>query len=375
MEKTELEYQLALWLVPGLPPSIHKIILENYPNLLEFFELTSVELQNVGFIPKVIQAIHTPNWHGVEKILTWSSKPNNHLILFQSPNYPQQLREIKSAPCILMAQGQIDLLNYNQIAIVGSRNPTNSGLTIAKNYAQFLAHKGLVITSGLALGIDAAAHQGSLDQTIAILGTGIDVNYPKNNAILADTIRERGLLVSEFILGTPPQAQHFPRRNRIISGLSLGVFVVEATIKSGSLITARFALEQGREVFTIPGSIYNPMAKGCHWLLKEGAILIESAEDIWANISTRISTLCNNKVKIESPLDISFDNPHLITSRKKLSKLQQQLLNVIGFDRISMDLLIQRTNLNPEQLSIQLLEMEIMGLIETVPGGFQRKQK
>jgi DNA processing protein len=374
MEKSNLDYQLALWLTQGLGPTLQKTIIEQYPNLQEFFELSSTALKTIGFKPELIEALLSPKWDEVNRTLEWAQQSRQHLLLYNSKDYPAQLREISSAPTVLLAKGNKNLLKYSQLAIIGSRNPTRSGLEIAYSYAHYLAQQGLIITSGMALGIDGAAHEGAKSQTIAVLGTGIDVLYPKRHAKLAAEIIESGLLLSEFPLGMSAKAQNFPRRNRIISGLSLGVFVVEAALKSGSLITARLALEQGREIFTIPGSIHNPMAKGCHWLLKQGANLVESVADIWQQLQAESLILYQNRTKPITALDIREHRPHVFKSTIKLTTVQQRLLDAMGFDRISADTLRQRTALSTERLSIELLELEIVGQIETVPGGVQRIQ-
>ena len=369
MEKTNLEYQLALWLTPGIGPSLEKAIIEQYPKLQEFFALDTNALKNIGFSSEVINKLKRPNWSQVEATLEWCQKPDRFLLQHNTDDYPAQLAEISVAPTVLLAQGNKNLLKYSKLGIVGSRNPTSSGLAIARSYAKHLAQQGLIITSGMALGIDAAAHEGAGENSIAVLGTGVDVCYPKRHSQLANTI---GLCLSEFPLGTPAQAKNFPRRNRIISGLSLGTFVVEAAVKSGSLITARYALEQGREVFTIPSSIHNPMAKGCHWLIKQGATLIESVEEIWQQLTIGELILNTSQSNQTVGLDITKSRPHVSKLTNKLNKNQQQLLDVMGFDRISANALRQRTTLSVEQLSIELLELEIFGLIETVPGGVQR---
>lgn len=372
MERVNLDYHLALWLTAGIGPALQKTITEQYPNLQEFFELTPAALKNIGFKPELIDALHSPKWDKVDKTLEWANQSKQHLLLYNSKEYPAQLREIAAAPTVLFAKGNKNLLKYSQLAIIGSRNPTQPGLEVARSYAHYLAQQGLIITSGMALGIDGAAHEGAKGQTIAVLGTGIDVIYPRRHEKLAAEIIESGLLLSEFPLGMTAQAQNFPRRNRIISGLSLGTFVVEAALKSGSLITARLALEQGREVFTIPSSIHNPMAKGCHWLLKQGANLVESVADIWQQLQSQALVLYNKGAEPVATLDISAYRPHIAKSTIKLTVVQQQLLHAIGFDRISADTLRQRTALSAKQLSIELLELEIVGHIETVPGGVQR---
>ncbi len=227
---------------------------------------------------------YEPNSKMVDEHLQWlASSKYHHIIRLGSPDYPKQLSEIPKPPEILFVSGSIEVLHQPQVAIVGSRNASPIGLETAYSFANELSKAGLVITSGMALGIDGAAHRGALEAhypTIAVLGTGIDTIYPLRHTTLAEQITKQGAIISEFPLKTTPSPANFPRRNRIISGLSLGTLVVEASTKSGSLITARLAAEQGREVFAIPGSIHNPRAKGCHQLINQGAKLVENIEDI-----------------------------------------------------------------------------------------------
>lgn len=377
MQDNQLNYRLALWLIPEIGLVVQKTLLQQFPNLEEFFALPRFELKKMGFSDTCITHLNQPDWKKVEAMLAWAQKPQHHLLTILDAAYPENLRQIYSAPTVLFAKGDIHLLQHSQLAIVGSRNPTPAGLQIAKQYAEFLATQGLVITSGLASGIDGMAHQSVLEvsgKTIAVIGTGCDVIYPKHHTGLTEKIINNGLLISEFPLGTPPQPLNFPQRNRIISGLSLGTFVVEASIRSGSLITARYALEQGREVFAMPSSVHNPMAKGCHWLIKQGATLVESVEDIWQQIQQQHLNLAtsrppSNQTKNRIPLDFTQTNPHI---SKQLTELQHRLLNVMGFDRWNIETLSQQISLNIEQLSVVLLELELLGCIEAVPGGYQR---
>jgi DNA processing protein len=260
-------------------------------------------------------------------------------------------------------QGDLGLLQSPQLAIVGSRNPTVSGTANAREFAAFLASTGLTITSGLAIGIDGAAHKGALSRgtSIAVTGTGLDRVYPAAHRKLAHQLAEQGALVSEYPPGTPPKAENFPRRNRIISGLSVGVLVVEATLRSGSLITARLALEQGREVFAIPGSIHNPQARGCHRLIREGAKLVESAQDIFEELESLLGTLYEPATE-SSPAAASET---LLTDPEYI-----HLLEAMGFDPISVDELIVRTGLTPESVSSMLLLLELEGHVSSAPGGY-----
>jgi DNA processing protein len=273
------------------------------------------------------------------------------------------LREIPDPPPLLFVHGDPEVLHTPQLAMVGSRNPSVSGSETAREFAYHLATSGLSITSGLAIGIDGASHAGALDAggiTIAVTGTGLDRVYPASQHDLAHRIAEQGALVSEF----PPQTQvksgNFPRRNRIISGLALGTLVVEAAHKSGSLITARLASEQGREVFAIPGSIHNPMARGCHRLIRQGAKLVETANDVLEELAPLLQEL--------EPL------PHQGTQeslelRDELDAEYQLLLKCMGFDPTPIDLLIERSGLTAEVVSSMLILLELEGHVSSAPGG------
>jgi DNA processing protein len=291
----------------------------------------------------------------VDRTSQWLSQPGNHLITLADEAYPQALLEIPDPPCVLYVRGDPAWLQKRGIAVVGSRNATPQGQQTAADFSKTLARHGLTIISGLALGIDAAAHQGALSGgggTIAVIGTGADRLYPARNKALALAIVEHGAIVSEFPLGTPAAAANFPRRNRIISGLACGVLVVEAAPESGSLITARLAGEQGREVFAIPGSIHSPLARGCHRLIKQGAKLVETAQDVLEELGALAVQA--------APAELPAATAH-------------PLLDAIGHDACGLDDLIERTGLSAEQLLGDLLELELAGLLATLPGNrYQR---
>jgi DNA processing protein len=302
--------------------------------------------------------------HAVTRSLAWAGQAGHSIVTLADESYPRPLLEIADPPALLYAHGRVELLARSALAIVGSRNATQQGEANAEALARALSSAGLTIVSGLALGIDAAAHRGGLaaaGSTIAVLGTGIDVVYPSRNAALAAEIAERGLLVSEFPLGTAPAAQNFPRRNRLISGLSRGCLVVEAALASGSLITARAAVEQGREVFAIPGSIHSPLSKGCHALIKSGAKLAESAEDVLTELagfrpSGYAST--TTKAQHEKPPEVAG------------------LLAHMGHDPVDVDSLCARAGMSAEQVSSELLRLELDGRVAALPGGlYQRLEK
>ena len=286
------------------------------------------------------------------------------LITVLDPDYPSLLRQIPDPPAALFARGDVTLLASPQLAMVGSRNPSVEGRRNAEEFAAYLVKCGLTITSGMALGIDAASHRGALKgggRTVAVWGTGLDKAYPPRNRDLAEGIAAQGLIVSEFPPGTPPLPIHFPRRNRIISGLSVGTLVVEAASRSGSLITARLASEQGREVFAIPGSIHNPMARGCHRLLREGAKLVESAADILEELAPLLG-IQTPEVALTAAADSAAEAP----SEDPEYKL---LLNSLDFAPTSVDALVERTGLTPEVVSSMLLMLELQGHVEASPGG------
>ncbi|CEN55159.1 DNA-processing protein DprA [Candidatus Methylopumilus turicensis] len=292
-------------------------------------------------------------------VLAWLEKENNHLITLAETHYPQALLEIPDPPPVLYAKGDLSCLTMPTIAMVGSRNASVQGEKNAEDFAYALSEQGFCIVSGMALGIDGAAHRGALKnkqgRTIAVVGTGLDIVYPAKHRELAHKIVGQGLIISEFPIGTPSRPQNFPRRNRIISGLSLGCLVVEANTQSGSLITAKFAADQGREVFAIPGSIHSPMSKGCHELIKQGAKLVDCIQDITNELAPHLA--------------------HLISpaSEKPESSEYTALLDLMGFDPINMEALIALTNLTSEGLSATLLVLELENKIASLPGGrYQR---
>ncbi|MGZ5035510.1 MAG: DNA-processing protein DprA [Usitatibacter sp.] len=301
--------------------------------------------------------VRSPREVGVDAALRWLARPNRRLLALGDADYPQALASIHDPPWVLYVEGRAELLRRPALAIVGSRNATPQGLRDSEAFAKSLSDAGLVIVSGLALGIDAAAHRGGLAaraSSIAVMGTGADLVYPRGNRALAQCLATDGCLVSEFPMRTPPLPGNFPQRNRVISGLSRGVLVVEAAFPSGSLNTARSALDQGREVFAVPGSIHSPLSKGCHWLLKEGAKLVESAEDVLAELG------------IESGGDAKESPGERVVER-------DPVLDEMGYGPASVDQLAQRTRLDAAKLAAHLSRLEIAGHVRALPGGwFQR---
>lgn len=312
----------------------------------------------------------------------WLAQPGHHLLTWTDPRYPALLREAPRAPAALFVRGNPDLLWHPQLAVVGSRNPTAGGADNARAFAATLARSGLAITSGLAGGIDAAAHHGALAAdgvTIAVVGTGVDIAYPASNAALAETIAARGVIVSEFPPGTAPRPQHFPQRNRIIAGLSLGTLVVEAALRSGSLITARLASESGREVFALPGSIHNPMARGCHRLIRDGAKLVETANEIVdelrplaqqlrEHLHAALATVSGEPSHGTDDADVPGGVRPAMSSRLD-DPDYRALWEALGHDLCAVDTLAARTGLTTPAISSMLLLMELDGLITVGANG------
>jgi DNA processing protein len=378
--KSEQHYWLALLRTHGIGPIKGRDLLQAFPAITEIFNAKTAELENLGMPAPIISNIKNPSWELIEKDLKWLEQPNHHLITIENNNYPAILKEIYGAPLALFVDGNAQILNNQQIAIVGSRHPSYAGLDNAYDFAKQLATIGLTITSGLAIGVDAESHKGALDvsgKTIAVLGTGVDDIYPvKNRNIALKIIEQGGAVISEFPLGTSPKPENFPRRNRIISGLSLGVLVIEATMRSGSLITARLAAEQGREVFAIPGAINNPLSRGCHILIRQGAKLVESIEDILEELPI----LNTNAAKLKLPITAIMSNgskrelaqDNKAEAKKNLASPTQKLLEYIEYEQTPIDALIDQSGLSVQNISSHLLILELQGLIKKTCGGYVR---
>lgn len=353
----ELTAWLRLTLIPGLGGEGQRRLLETFGDPEAVFAAPPSALRGVlsgGLAERLLAHDCTAE---IEAALAWASQTGNRILTLADADYPQALLTAADPPLLLYAKGRSELLNRPALAIVGSRNATKQGEANATALAQALAAAGLTIVSGLAAGIDAAAHRGALNEaasTIAVVGTGCDRIYPARNEALAREIAIKGCILSEFPLGTPPIAANFPRRNRLIAGLSRGCLVVEAAKQSGSLITARLAAEAGREVFAIPGSIHSPQSKGCHALIKQGAKLVESAQDIleelrWENVT----------------------NPAALPPVKEAET--DPLLIALGGDPCDLDTLAARTGLAPDALLARLFALEMDGRIANLPGGrYQR---
>jgi DNA processing protein len=295
----------------------------------------------------------------IDKTLLWAEQPGNRIITLGDPEYPSALLDIPDPPFMLYAKGRVELLRCPALAVVGSRNATTQGVVNAEKFSEALSKAGLTIVSGQALGIDAAAHEGGLrgpGSTIAVIGTGLDIVYPARNRALAHRIAAEGCILSEYPLGVPPVAANFPRRNRIISGLSRGVLVIEAAAESGSLITARMAGDQGRDVFAIPGSIHSPLSKGCHQLIRQGAKLVESAEDVLEELSHH------------APIAVVSPPPS-----GEAALPADPVLAAMGFDPIDVDALASRCRSDIAFITSTLLRLELEGLVEMLVGGKYRR--
>lgn len=326
------------------------------------FAADRAELGRLELPTAALDYLRRPDWRPVERDLAWLEQPGNHLLRLSEAHYPPLLRQIPYPPPLLFVHGNPDCLRRPQLAIVGTRNPTPLGRETAQRFATHLAEAGLAITSGLALGIDAAAHHGALasadGHTVAVMGTSLDRVYPAKHRELAHAIAERGALVSELPIGTAALAENFPRRNRLISGLALGVLVVEAATRSGSLITARLAAEQGREVFAIPGSIHSPLAKGCHALIRQGAKLVETATDILEELGALAAVGAGEIEPLVAP-----------SAAVELDVEYQQLLAAMSDESVGVDILVERCGLTAEVVSSMLLILELEGYVAAVPGG------
>lgn len=339
-------------------------LLERFGSTRRILQASAGTLADAGLSRETIAYLLQPDLPAaIELSLEWADQQGNTIVSFDHPAYPPLLKTIHNPPLLLYVRGNVNLLADPQLAIIGSRNPTTGGYENAKSFAEHFSRSGLVITSGLALGIDSAAHQGALAQsapTIAVMATGADQIYPARHKKLAAAILEQGALVSEMPLNTKPLPELFPQRNRIISGMSLGVLVVEAAQRSGSLITARLAMEQSREVFALPGSIHNPLARGCHHLIRQGAKLVESAQDVLEELAPQIKSILKQDSALtfahapeSEPLDAEYD----------------RLLKALGFDAISIDQIAQRSGLAPKEVASMLLILELQGLVCAEPSG------
>ena len=354
----QLDAELAAWiklsLVPGLGGQGLRKLLTAFglpQQVLAAGRLGIARIVSAEIAGRIVADLDSA---AVDAALAWAELDGHAVLTLADSDYPPQLLETPDPPALLYLAGRRELLARPGLAVVGSRNATPQGVSNAEQFARSFSEAGLTIVSGLALGIDAAAHRGGLDgggSTIAVLGTGADILYPQRNRALGERIASEGLIISEFPLGTPPHGSNFPRRNRIISGLARGCLVVEAALASGSLITARLAAEQGREVFAIPGSIHSPHSKGCHALIKQGAKLVESAQDLLQELGMG-----------------GFRAP-----AANASPAPGGLLAELGYDPCDIDTLCARSGLTPDAVSAMLLQLELEGKIASLPGGLYQR--
>ena len=361
--KQEQAAALALLRMPGIGPITFQRLVAHFGSCDGVLSAGGPGWVQAGLPAAIVALLRTPNWPLVETDLRWLEQPGHHLLRLGEPAYPALLATLADAPPLLFVRGDPEALAQAALAVVGSRNPTTGGRRLASRFAADLTRCGLVVVSGLAVGIDAAAHRGALEAgglSVAVCGTGLDTVYPRTHAALAEQLIAEGALVSEWPTGTPALPAHFPRRNRIISALSLGTLVVEAAPRSGSLITARLAAEQGREVFAIPGSIDNPLARGCHALIRQGAKLVESMADILEELP---ASLAAARAQQSPSADDAHSHPTTIPEETRT------LLNAMGYTPVTVDELVERLGLTAQMLSSMLLAMELQGLVEALPGG------
>ncbi|MGB0846136.1 MAG: DNA-processing protein DprA [Thiolinea sp.] len=390
LSEEELRARLQLWRAPGFGGAGMQHLLSYFGSITNALDNSNHELAKAGLKPSKIDILRETKPEDADKDLSWlEGAAHRHIISREDPHYPTALKSTSQPPPLLFAVGNIELLNDPQIAMVGSRSPTSGGKENAHAFASYLAQNGICITSGLALGVDADSHRGALDAggaTIAVVATGMDIIYPARNRKLAERIVENGLIVSEFPIGVRPQAKNFPRRNRIISGLSVGTLVVEAALRSGSLVTARHAMEQGKEVFAIPGSIHNPMARGCHQLIRQGAKLVETAGDILEEVATQLHLFLapNSGESLNKP-STSQNPPGKPATKKKavqtgekpnktlpehtLDNDDRLILEALGHDPVPVDQIVLKTGLTTEEVSSMLLMLELQGYVAACGGG------
>ena len=351
-------YFLALNRIHSIGPRTTMKLVARWPSLEALFALQPEAMAAAGLPEKIIQAISQFDLEEIKADLDWEQQAcHHHLLTWDHPSYPALLREIDDPPIVLYAIGDLSCFHQPCVAMVGTRKPSVTGSETARRFAYELACKKITVVSGLALGIDAQAHAGCLEgegKTIAVMGTGIDCIYPRRHQSLAYQICQKGLLLSEFPLKSQPTAGHFPRRNRIISGLSLSTLVVEAAIRSGSLITARLALEQNREVMAVPGSIHNPQSRGCHHLLQQGAKLVTGTRDILEELG------------LENHIESAVNHQPALASG------YQNLVKCVGFEITSVDQIAIRTGLPVEDVACGLAALELEGIVSAVSGGYMR---
>jgi DNA processing protein len=355
---SSLESWLRLALTNQVGPRTVLKLLEHFQSVDNILSQGTAVLEK--FINKSIAGLiySQASQSSVNQALNWQNeKPNRYILTLEDNRYPRQLLEITDPPIILFAEGNIGLLKSNKVAVVGTRHPSSQGVEHAVNFSRDIANNGFCVVSGVAAGIDRHAHLGALQgkaSTIGVVGTGIDIQYPKGNLDVYGQILQSGLLLSEYPLGTQPTVHSFPRRNRIVAGLSLGVLVIESALDGGSLITANLALEMGREVMAIPGSIHNPVAKGCNKLIKSGAKLVENVNDIIEEIAPQLAATASIKEQVTQ-------------------NTSDPVLQAMGFDAISIDKICANTQIAFSEMCSKLLEFELSGQIANCGGGYYQR--
>ncbi len=378
LPEDELRARLHFWRAKGIGPTSIRRIVEYFGGAAAALQVGDQALLEAGLKTAGIAAYRAQSPNAALPDWQWlNASEQHHILTPEDSRYPELLKRIQTAPPLLFVLGNPDILNDPQIAVVGTRNPTQGGKDNARAFASHFAAHGLTVTSGLAVGIDAYGHEAALDNgghTIAVVGNGLDIMYPLRNRKLAERIVAHGAIVSEFPTGTAALPQHFPRRNRIISGMSFGVLIVEAALQSGTLVTARHAMEQGREVFAIPGSIHNPLARGCHHLIKQGAKLVETASDILEEIAPQLNIWLQDDKPINSPIHSSnFTSPTIYPNGLELPQEMDSeyamVLDSLGHEALPIDQIILNTGLTAEAVSSILLMLELQGFVAACGGG------
>lgn len=363
-EELSIEQWIRLNAIKGIGPATLTKLRSKNVSLLHIVEGHKDYIRSLAITPQLQENMLNPDQRQISDDLNWlQASPLHQVITRSDPLYPESLAQICNAPILLYCEGNVSCLSDITLGIVGSRACTSQGKRVARSLSSELVQHGWSIASGLALGVDTYAHEGCLESggtTVAVLGNGLSHYYPRRNTNLRQNIvQQGGCIVSEFAVTKMPKPEHFPRRNRIISGLSKGVLVIEAAEKSGSLITARYALEQNREVFAVPGNIYNPLSKGCHQLIKNGAKLVNCVEDINEEFSFSLQSVASNNEKITEK------NP-------EQGLASDRLLASVDYEATCLDVVVQRSRLPVSEVTAKLLEYELRGLVASVPGGYIR---
>ena len=360
---------LALLRAPGLQPDQYHQLLNVFGSPDKVLAAGTDSLRKLGLSAGTVSAIQAPADELIQADLDWLQQDDHHILTFHDARYPELLKTIAAAPPLLFVRGDPDFLQLPQLAMVGSRTPTAAARQTATEFARHLSQAGITITSGLARGIDGASHQGAVDGlagTVALVAHGLDIVYPAEHRKLAEAISRNGAIVSEHPIGTRPLKAYFPRRNRIISGMSLGTLVVEAALKSGSLITSKHALEQGREVFAIPGSIHNPLARGCHQLIRQGAKLVETATDILEEISALLPAELPTRTAAQASQQAENQ------SSQTLDPDHQKLLKCLAYEPVPIDELVDRSGFAASEVASMLLILELEGCVVSESGLYTR---